>query len=198
LKKNILIFLAVAVAAWVFFYHPKADWQGRPAPDDPFQASDNLPAPWSYKDFTITPRAKYHIKAVILSKHHYWGFATEDSLSKYDLALGWGPMSNAAVINALDITQGGRWYYYSWHDGPPIEPADIISHSSNHHIIAADQNVLEAVAHFKTHDVVELEGYLVNVRSNKMNWWWQTSVSRFDSGDGACKLFWVTNAFADP
>jgi len=186
----------MVVIAWALFHHPQAHWQGQPAPDDPFETSNSLPPPWTYKDFTITPRAQYHIKAVILSKHHYWGWATEDTLSSYDLALGWGPMSNAAVINQLDISQDGRWYYYHWSQNPPIDPSQIISHSSNHHIIAANQEVLDAVAHFKMYDVVELEGYLVDVQNNKMDWRWHTSVSRFDSGDGACKLFWVTSAFS--
>lgn len=183
-------------SAWFLFHHPKANWQGELAPNDPFETSVGLPLPWSYKDFTIIPQAKYHIQAVILSKHHYWGLETEDTLSSYDLALGWGPMSDAVVINQLNITQGSRWYEYSWRKSPPIDLFEIISHSSNHHIVAGDQDVLEAVESFKRYNVVDLEGYLVEIQSNKENWVWHTSLSRFDTGEGACKLFWVTKAFS--
>ncbi|MDE2027608.1 MAG: hypothetical protein KGK03_08870 [Candidatus Omnitrophica bacterium] len=193
--KKIIIILAAAAACWVFFHHPKAHWQGQLAPGDPSQNSDNLPSSWTYKDFTVTPRAHYHIKAVILSKHHYWGeVEVEDRIAYYDLALGWGPMSDASVINRLDISQGGRWYNYSWQGSAPIPLDEIISHSANNHIIAADKDVLDAVAHFKRYDVVDLEGYLVDVESKKKDWSWHTSLSRTDFGGGSCELFWVNNA----
>ena len=180
----------------VFFHHPKANWQGQLASAEPFQISDNLPPPWQYKDFIITPRAKYHIKAVVLSKHHYWGLGNENFLSAYDLALGWGPMSDAKVINQLNIYQFGRWYYYHWSNSPPVDPYIIASDSSNNHIIAGNQDVLEAVQHFKRYDAIELDGYLVDIISNKENWNWHSSLSRIDTGEGSCEVYWVTSAFS--
>ncbi|MDE1920351.1 MAG: hypothetical protein KGI24_02755 [Candidatus Omnitrophica bacterium] len=194
--KNFWVFLAIAAGAWLLFHHPQAHWQGQLAPADPVQSPDNLPASWKYKDFTVTPRARYHIKAVVLSKHHYWGeVEIEDTISYYDLALGWGPMSDAAVINRLNITQDTRWYNYSWHNDPPIPLEEIISHSSNNHIIAGNKNVLDAVAHFKRYDVVDLQGYLVDVKLDNKDWTWHTSLSRTDTGGGSCELFWVDDAF---
>jgi len=190
----IIVFL---IAAWLLFHHSKANWQGQLALDNPIQSSDNLPSAWNYKDFTITPRAQYHIKAIILSKHYYWGdVEIEDTISKYDLALGWGPMSDGAVINQMNITQGSRWYNYAWSKTPPIDVADIISHSSNHHIIAANQDILDIISHFKIYQLVEMEGYLVDIQNFQKNWYWHTSLSRFDTGGGACKIFWVTSAFS--
>ena len=197
MKKNILAITVIIVAILILTHHPKAHWQGQLAPDDPIQTEDHLPISWLYKDFIIKPRANYHMKAVILSKHHYWGnFETEDTLAKYDLALGWGPMSDARVIDQLDISQSFRWYHYHWHDNPPIDPAVIVAHSSNNHIIAADQDVLDNVASFKLYDVVVLDGYLVDVQDMKNGWSWHTSLSRTDTGGGACELFWVTRAYS--
>src|SRR5271170_5833022 len=119
--KKYFVILVLVVTALVFFHHTKANWQGQRAPDEPFQTSNDLPSPWLYKSFTIIPRAKYHIKAVILSKHRYWGWGLEDSLSSYDLALGWGAMSDAKNINRLNISQGWRWYHYRWSNNPPID-----------------------------------------------------------------------------
>lgn len=195
--KNLFFILVIGVAAWVYFHHPHANWQGQLAPKDPDQSSDQLPSSWIYKDYTVTPRAKYHIKAVVLSENFFWGGEPEDDLSKYDLALGWGVMSDAAVLNQLNITQAFRWYHYTWKNNPPIDPNEIISHSSNHHIIAANQDVLDLVGHFKRYDVVDLTGYLVDVLNFRNNWSWHTSVSRFDTGGGACKLFWVTSAYSE-
>jgi hypothetical protein len=195
--KNYSIILAVVLLAWVFWHHPKAHWTGELAPSEPQQISGPLPHAWGYKDFTVTPRAKYHIKAVILSKHHYWGeVEMEDTISYYDLALGWGPMSDARNINQLDISQDGRWYNYRWSKNSLIDLSEIIDHSSNNHIVAANQDVLEAVEHFKLYDLIEMEGYLVDIRSNKKDWSWHTSLSRADTGGGSCELFWVTSAFS--
>jgi hypothetical protein len=196
LKKNIFIIGAIAVTAWVFFHHTPANWQGELAPDEPIQVSAQLPPPWTYKSFTFIAKAKYHMKAVVLSKHHYWGFGNECALSSYDLALGWGPMSDAKILNRLNIFQMGRWYFYRWSHSPPADPFVMSSHSSNNHIITDNEDVLNAVRHFKRYDVVDLEGYLVDIQSNKENWYWDTSLSRTDTGDGSCEVFWVNSAFS--
>ena len=38
--------------------------------------------------------------------------------------------------------------------------------------------------------VVALEGYLVKVIS-KDGWWWKSSLTRNDTGNGACEVIWV-------
>lgn len=194
MKKFVLFVLVILI--WLFFFHqsPKAEWQDCPAPNEPVQFSNNLPSPWNYKGFTITPKATYHIKALVLSKHHYWAGETEDKLAPYDLALGWGVMSEAKVINQLKITQGWRWYEYHWTNDPPINPNEIVSHSANNHIIASDHDVFKSIKSIKKYDVVDLEGYLVNIQSADGNWHWNSSLSRTDTAGGSCELFWVTHS----
>lgn len=169
---------------------PRANWEGGLVAVEPLQHAEALPPAWSSGRMTIVPKAKYEINAVILSKHHYWAGFREDRLAPYDLALGWGPMSDAAVINALEISQSSRWYQYSWNGDPPLDPGEIIRHSSNHHIIAADRNVLRQVRSLRRFDRVLLKGYLVDVASPD-GWRWSSSLTREDSGGGSCELFWV-------
>lgn len=187
------IILVIIVSGWFLFVHPsKAQWVGQVAVSDPVQVVEGLPSSWEYKHFTITPRAKYQIKAVVLSKHSYWAGEMEDQLAQYDLALGWGPMSEASVINQLKISQSGRWYEYRWEKFPPIDPSLIISHSANNHIIPANDQVLDVIKKIKQHDVVELQGYLVDIQDKQQNWQWHTSLSRTDTAGGSCEVFWVT------
>lgn len=173
--------------------HPKANWQGQVAHEAPLQSTKDLPKPWVYKEFSINPRATYALKAVVLSKHSYWAGSKEDTLAPFDVALGWGQMSNAAIINQLTFTQSGRWYNYRWRHNPPIDVNDIIRHSSNHHLIPANRDILKAIKNIKTHDIIELKGYLVDIQSTKENWYWHTSLSRDDSRGGSCEVFWVTH-----
>ncbi|NTV29687.1 MAG: hypothetical protein HGA80_06380 [Candidatus Omnitrophica bacterium] len=193
--KDLLTLSVILLLGWALLHPaPKADWHGQRAPQDPQQTVEDLPSAWDLKNFTVTPRARYSIQALVLSKHSYWAGLPEDSLAYYDLALGWGPLSDAAVISRLDISQGGRWYQYNWSGEPPVDPGAIITHSANNHIIPADQEVFRTIERIKRYDVVTLEGYLVDVADRKRDWHWSTSLTRADSGGGSCELFWVTSA----
>ncbi len=190
--RNLLIFVAGVALIWGLMQHPKADWVGMRTPDDPVQVEEKAAHTWQSGKFILTARAKYHIRAVVLSKHSYWSGSDEDKLAPYDLALGWGPMSDALVINQLDISQGGRWYQYYWKDQPPIEQGEIITHSANTHILPATSEVLKRVKQVRRHDVVEMDGFLVDSVSQKSGATLKTSLSRSDSGAGSCEVFWVT------
>ncbi len=190
--RNLLIFVAGVALIWGLMQHPKADWVGMRSPDDPIQVQEKTEHSWPSGDFLLTARAKYHIRAVVLSKHSYWSGSDEDKLAPYDLALGWGPMSDAKVINQLDISQGGRWYQYYWKDQPPVVVGEIITHSANTHILPANKDVLNRVKKVKRHDVVEMEGLLVDAVSRKSGATLKTSLSRSDSAAGSCEVFWVT------
>ena len=189
--KKILFYTIIAFLAWHFCGPlPRAAWKGSAAPAEPIQATEDLPAPWTKGAYTISPRAPYWIKALVLSRHHYWAGYDEDILAPYDLALGWGVMSQAALINALKISQDGRWYNYTWKGELPVAADEVVRHSANHHILADNKNVLRKIAAVRRFDVVDLEGFLVDVTKTD-GWHWNTSLTREDSGGGACEVFWV-------
>ena len=192
------LFLAALVAAgWLFFHEPAAAWKGLPAPRDPQQDSLQLPAPFPAGEFTITPLARYGLKAVVLSRcrYRYDGGA---ELGPVDLALGWGPMSAAAAINELNISQSGRWYEYRWGPkGPPLEPDIIARHSANTHCLPATPEVRKKLLSVHRHDLVALSGYLVSV-TGPGGYHWNSSLSRDDTGGGACEVMWITNLESTP
>lgn len=154
------------------------------------QTVDNLPAPFSSGHYRITPLARYTVKAVVLSRCRY---RVDDAaeLAPLDLALGWGPMSIAGVINELSISQSGRWYEYSWRNDPPLEPRAIETHSANTHCLPADDTVRRQLLAIKRHDLITLSGFLVEVAGPK-GFHWRSSLSREDTGGGACELMWIT------
>src|SRR6185437_4176759 len=63
-----------------------------------------------------------------------------------DFALGWGRMSDSAVLQQIDITQSARFYYWSVRQFP-IPRREIETHSANMHLIPADAGVRRALAH---------------------------------------------------
>lgn len=149
-----------------------------------------LPRSFQHEDYTITPLATYSITAVVLGRERY-RFDPVASLAPVDLALGWGPMSIAANINELHITQNGRFYEYSWSNEPPMEPSDIVRHSANTHCLPANSLIRSQLLKVKRHDLVTLEGYLVEVKGRDGGHW-RSSLTREDSGGGACEVLWVT------
>ena len=183
------MFALLAVAGWFYFHEPAAAWRGMPATKDPEQLTTDLPGPFTHGGYTITPLARYTVTAVVLSRERYHNDHEAD-LSPLDLALGWGPMSIAGVINDLKISQSGRWYEYSYPGEPPLDPGLIASHSANTHCLPADEVRSDLLA-VKRHELVTLEGYLVEV-SGDGGYHWRSSLSREDTGAHACEVMWIT------
>ncbi len=197
--RNILIFLLL-VFAGIFYVH-----KCQPTPDisskdygnfsriseEPFQKNIKEKISFGYKNFRITPLAEYEVVARVLSRHNYKK-SKEAKLSTMDLVLGWGKMANLNITKDIKISQWGRWYYWKTKRFP-IPRREIETHSANTHIIPATEEVYEILKKIKKHDIVHLKGKLVRVEDN--NWYWQSSLSRKDTGDGSCELFWVEKAF---
>jgi hypothetical protein len=158
------------------------------APDLPDQVNLDHGAVLQQGDTTLTTRAHFDITARVLSREDYsWG---EDAkLIPEDLALGWGRMSDSAVLANIEITQSGRFYY--WHVTDfPIPRREIETSSANMHMIPADAGVLRELKEVRPGQVVHIEGFLVDA-SRADGWHWNTSMTRDDTGAGACELVYV-------
>ena len=81
---------------------------------------------------------------------------------------------------------------------PGMDAATSVSiQSANTHVIAADSSVKSVINRIRRGDHVHLKGYLVNIigmGSGGKSFSWNSSISRTDSGNGACEVFYVTEA----
>lgn len=193
MKKAIPILLVVLSAIVIYWYIFLRDdtisyGPGVLAPDSPIQEIIDSPESFYFKDYTITPLATFDIKAKVLSKKDY-NSGREAELSPVDLALGWGRMSDESVLDSIDISQSVRWYRWR-SNNMSIPREEIESHSSNMHIIPANQSVETMLERVRKGDIVEFSGNLIRVEAED-NWYWVSSLSRTDTGDGACELVWV-------
>lgn len=160
------------------------------AASSPVQTPIRGTAPrFALQDFTIIAQAEFEIEARVLSTKRYI-FGTESELSPFDLALGWGPMSDSSVLDQLKISQSGRYYFYRWQSPPPLPPHQMRDHSANMHMIPANPSVARALKRVRVGHNVRVSGFLVNVERSD-GWHWRSSLSRTDSGSGACELVWV-------
>jgi len=191
-----ILWIAIAV---VVLWKAWGQWERRPiqpadgaiAPDVPSQTEAEDAAAIELGRWTLTPRANYEITARVLGREDY-RFDGSADLIPLDLALGWGPMSDNRVLQAFDISQGAR--FYSWRpvtEPLPIAFADVIRHSANTHIIPGSATVASLLDRVRqSGQVVRLTGLLVDgVRDDGMTM--RTSLTRNDSGAGACEVMLV-------
>ncbi len=196
MTRNLLIAAIVILLAYTGW----EDWKHRPvdtpppgvlAPDAPQQRPLTKPQRFRMGDYEIEAQAQYQLAARLLSREPYY-MGRESDLSPVDFAIGWGPMSDSAVLNQLEISQSVRYFSLRW-SRAPIPAEEIMGHAANTHIIPADSHVAAQLDKMRPGQVIELEGYLVNA-SAADGWHWQSSLTREDTGNGACELFWVEAA----
>ena len=185
-----LLILAVSAGAWNYLAtRPVSPAAGPIAPGEPLQVNRSDMQTFSALGYRITPVAEFSLQARVLSTKRYQ-LGRAAALSPIDLALGWGPMSDSAVLRRLDISQDDRFYFYHWMGLPPIAPAEIVTHSANMHMIPADDEIKKRLEQVRVGQVVALNGFLVDTQGSN-GWHWNTSMVRTDSGAGACELVWV-------
>jgi hypothetical protein len=182
--------LLIALLGGVHWWHhrPVAHASGVLAPDAPTQIDLDQGTTLQRGDVTLVTRARFELTARVLSREDYH-FDGGASLAPIDLALGWGRMSDSAVLAQVQISQGNRFYH--WHvDRFPIPQREIEQSSANMHMIPADAAALSELKDVRPGEVIHLEGFLVDA-SRPDGWRWHTSMTRDDTGDGACELVYV-------
>jgi hypothetical protein len=183
----LLLIGLVAVSIWpeknTVSYGP-----GLSAPNSPVQDRIRNPQKFSYKNFQITPLATFEIEARVLSVRRYRS-GREAELSPIDLALGWGRMSDEKVLKDIEVRQSNRFSHWRVKEFP-IPRREIEENSANMHIIPATHDITQKLKDIRKGHVVRFSGYLVRVDARD-NWHWQSSLTRKDTGNGACELVWV-------
>jgi hypothetical protein len=160
----------------------------QPPADSPVQEATSQAA-FEFRGYQVKPLATFAVRARVLSREDYY-VGKEAELSPLDLALGWKRMADPAVYEALNITQGGRWYRYTWRDQPPIPLQEIIESSANMHMIAATPVVERALKKARAGAYIRITGRLVEV-THHSGWRWTSSLTRSDSGANSCELVFV-------
>ncbi len=187
--KGVLIAVLIGYGSFHHYHNrPVTHGAGEIAPSEPIQSNSSADS-IQLNGFMLTALADYSIEARVLSREDY-SVGMASKLSPTDLALGWGPMSDEAILNKVDISQRHRWFY--WHaDKLPISQHEIEIHAANTHIIPADNIIRRQLNNIRVGQLVKIKGLLVEAKSPD-GWRWRSSLSRDDVGSGACELIYVT------
>ncbi|MGI9291991.1 MAG: hypothetical protein ACR2QG_12055 [Gammaproteobacteria bacterium] len=188
-----LLIVLIIIAIFMFY----RDWQQRPVthppgilvPLQPVQKNLANSVSFEFDEFAVTPRAEFDIQARLLSRERYF-IGMESGLSPIDLALGWARMSDQSITDQIEIRQSGRWYYTRYKLPPPLPAQEIVRNSANMHMIPATDSIEKELKSLRPGEVVRLRGFLVDV-DHPSGWKWRTSLTREDTGQGACELVYV-------
>ena len=184
--------LLVALIGWGAY----SSWSARSvsygpgvvAPQVPVQREVSNASSFDYKGYRITPLAQFSAEARVLAREDY-RLGREADLARTDLVLGWRRMSDKEVLKQINIGQSNRFYYWNIKEFP-IPQREIETSSANMHLIPADNAIEGKLDQVRIGQVVRLRGYLVRVEAGD-GWRWMSSLTREDTGAGACELVWV-------
>lgn len=196
MSKEINIFLVqvIIILIIVFKILPHLDDEEILLISDPVQAQLNSGSnkeiihEGKSRTVNIDKLAEYKISAVVKSKRYYFLDAASE-VSPIDLVLVWGNLDTEEIDENISYSQSGRWYYYRYDCESCVDGDYISKHSANVHIIPKDSGVLMKLIQVHKEDYITLKGYLVNVSFSEGDW--KSSLSRNDTGNGACEIMYV-------
>lgn len=182
LIRRLIIAVAGLLALWMLWVIVLPD--ANRLPPSVSTSSDT----WRVGEHTVRALQPFTLQARVLRRENYY-FDRGAKLSPTDLALGWGPMADPQVLQHISISQRNRWYFWRA-EHMPIERRQIEIHSANMHLIPANAAVAKTLAQLKANQQIQLSGQLVSVEGDD-GYRWVSSLSREDTGEGACELIWV-------
>jgi hypothetical protein len=158
--------------------------------DDPLQREIDSAPLIDRGEFRLRPRARFDATVRILHREDY-SLGSLADLVPTDFAVGWGPMSDSAVLADIEISQANRFYFWRTEHWP-IDRLTIETHSANWHVIPETPSVSKVLAGLRAGAVVELRGRLVDIEGREGGM--RTSLTRDDTGAGACEILLADSA----
>lgn len=207
MQARLVLFAAMAIGAGIWFLQPdpfsapisptvpeeaKSYRRGWPLTDESGarQEDPRVPFRFQWRGAVVTALADFEVRGRVLAKRRY-ETDREARFSNWDLAMGWGPMSQSAVLSEINIRQDRRFYFWRVSEFP-IPRDDIEENSANMHMLAANEEVERVLEEVLPGDDVHFEGQLVHLASAD-GYTWESSLTRGDTGDGACEVIWLTH-----
>ena len=164
--------------------------------------------------------AKYSISGLVVAKNKNFWFRdimrnSFDDIALLDLGIAWGDLANNKDLlyqfikfKSTKTLGQARQLQYRWKGFTPWDAGYITSHISHTHIIPANSNVMGGLLRIKKNDRVKIDGFLVDIYTDKSEIVARTSLSRTDNNatsrgkngrnaGGACEVMYVTSLQID-
>lgn len=161
--------------------------------------------------YAILPQAEYSLAGIVVAKNTNFWFRDImrrdfDDVFLIDLGIAWGELAT----DKKELYRHWKFKSYKslgqsrqleWRSKPPYSDTHwdlgyVSSHVSHTHIIPANANVMGGLLKIKKNDIVKIDGYLVDIYTEKGDVLGKSSLSRTDTdatsrGYGACEEMYV-------
>jgi hypothetical protein len=196
MRKTWLPWLAlagVALAGYQLLGRPHGEyapdpvaWQAEPAQRETDRAPFHRHA--GRREFELRPRGELEVAAVVAGTERY-RFDELAPLAPVDAILTWGHLPEAPFAGRVSYDQMARFYLWSTR-ARDLDLRYIETHSANFHLLPASANLRRALLRLDEGDEARIHGLLVDVNDDRGRHW-KTSLTRTDTGAGACEIVWV-------
>jgi hypothetical protein len=202
LFKRVAIISLLAMVATYFTKDtlPSAEYYGNTLIKEPTQNKSSkkpFEIEANKEHYHITPKYKYNLEGVVVSTHNSDAFLDmahheewRDFINMRDLCVIWGDNVKSGVYKEMQFENGNWTCWYSWPNAN-VRQRFRNSQLSNNHLLAGEESVKKAILEAQPGDHIHLEGMLVNYTNPANNFKRGTSITRTDTGQGACETIYV-------
>ncbi len=154
-------------------------------------------------DYELTQLYDYDISGLVVHKMNYSWFTIYkgEKVFSTDLCLIWGDNIKSKVFknNSVKFYQDCRWCNVEWYGNVDFN----LNQLSNNHLIVITPVLLNKIAAISSGDQVRIKGKLVYAKArpsgktrdeDSNGFEWRSSVTRNDTGAGACEVIFVEDA----
>lgn len=212
-KKIAKILTVISVFILVFSYFQKSKLPNSneivdPLYQEPIQKEINL-APFDVSKGTLTyniiPLYGYAITGLVVADYdseNWFDYIHKyDRLNTKDLCIIWNNNLKNDAFKKINYSHGEFtcYYRYSGADSALVQKYFSPDELSNNHLLPANDEIYKKIKESSVGDQVKIEGYLANYsyipeeKGDNNRWTRNTSVTRTDTGNGACEIIYVTN-----
>ncbi len=176
-----------------------------------FENSQYIKARGEKGIFALKPQAQYSISGLVVTRNTNFWFRDImrnkfDDICLMDIGIAWGELATHKKElyrywkfkskKTLGQSRRLEWRSKPPYDASPWDASYISSHISHTHLIPANYNVMGGLLSIRKNDIVKLDGYLVDIYTDKNELIAKTSLSRTDTnptsrGSGACEDMYV-------
>jgi len=168
-----LLSVLLVILGVIFFekMRPVGQPPGILAPDPPsVQMVAEKPPLFERDKYVIEGLAQFKAKARVLSLERYGG-DSQARIAPLDVALGWDKLSDSTTFKGVDVAQTERQVVFESYN-PELPNKLVATMVVNLHVIGADGEVDKKLRDLRRGNIVQVEGWLVEVRAQE-GWRWK-------------------------
>lgn len=159
---------------------------------EPFTISENG------EHYLIKPKYDYQLTGVVVTyndasqlgniwHHRRW----KDFINVRDLCVIWGDNVKSGIYQKL-IFDSDSWTCWVYYDVETSKKFNSQAYSNNH-ILTNNDKLKEMLLNSEVGDVVQFKGWLSEYENMNSNFKRKTSITRTDSGNGACETVYLND-----